>query len=149
RTPNDALPPSGTLSAVGLTRIAWPGSLSASVAATVTDGRPVALTVMVAAPLVVSVSSAAETVTFCRVAKLAGGKVSVPPAGTVTSVSPAVRAEVTVTLPVGADERRTANVTMPPSGTLTFAGETMRVGAAPPHTVPLSLKLVGFALAPL
>jgi hypothetical protein len=129
--------------------MAWPGSLSASVAATATDGRPAALTVMVAVPLVVSASSAADTVTFCGVAKLDGVKVSVPPAETLTSVSPAERADVTVTLPVGAEDRRTATVTMPPSGTLTLAGETIKVGEAPPHTFPFSVKLVGFALAPL
>jgi hypothetical protein len=52
-------------------------------------------------------------------------------------------------LPVGAEDRRTANVTMPPSGTLTVDGETISVGEVPPQTFPLSVKLVGFALAPL
>ena len=97
------------LNAVGFTMIAWPGSLSASVAATVVDAMPpVALTVIVAVPLVVSASSASETVTFWLVAKLVGVNVSVPPAVTVTSVSPAVRAEVTVTLALGAEDRCTA-----------------------------------------
>jgi len=83
--------------------------LSASVAATVADGiPPVALTVILAVPLVVSASSAADTVTFCGVAKLVGVNVSVPPAETVMSVSPELRVEVTVTLAVGAADRRTA-----------------------------------------
>jgi hypothetical protein len=110
---------------------------------------PVALTVMPATPLVVSASSAAETVTFWFAFQFAGVKVSEPPAETVMSVSPEARVDVTVTLAVGAAERRTAYVTMPPSGTLTLVGVTTSCGVVPPHTVPLRVNEVGSAFTPL
>src|ERR1044072_3338807 len=82
-------------------------SLSASVAVTVTDGRPVEATVIGRVPLVESASSAAASVTFWVTFQFAVVKVRLAPADTVMLVSPVPAVEVTVTLPVGWTARRT------------------------------------------
>ena len=85
-----------------LTTNACAPSLSASVAVTLTDGRPAEATAIVQRTVEsVSASSDADRVTFCGVCQFDGVNVSVPPVATVTLVSPAPAVKVTVTLAVG------------------------------------------------
>ncbi len=84
---------------------------AASVAVNVTEVRPVALTVNVAAPLL---ELSAVTVTLCAVAKLAGVNVSELPAVTDRPVFPEVRATDTVTFADGAEDSDIPTVPVPP-----------------------------------
>src|SRR5688572_3496971 len=106
---------------------------------------------MVRVPLLVSESSAADNVTFCAVFQLDGVKVRLPPAATVTSVSPLPAVEVTVTLAVGWACSRTEKVLLPPSGTFTAVGLTTSAcgNCPPPQVTPLNVKLAGMANWPL
>src|SRR5690606_31732249 len=109
---------------VGLTTRAWSAvSLSCSVAVTLTEARPLDETMMVRAPLVVSLSSAAARVTVWGPVVLAG-KVSVEPLWMVMSGSPDPRETVTVRLVDSATASETWKVAVPFSGTVTEVGST-------------------------
>ena len=98
---------------------------AASVAVNVTEVRPVALTVNVAAPLL---ELSAVIVTLCADAKLAGVNVSELPAVTDRPVFPEVRATDTVTFADGAEDSDTPTVPVPPWVMVCEAGVTSRLG---------------------
>src|SRR6202012_277163 len=99
---------------------------AASVAVNVTEDRPVALTVNVAAPLL---ELSAVTVTLCADAKFDGVNVSELPAVTDRPVLPEVRATDTVTFEDGAEDSDPPTVPVPPWVTVCEAGVTIRLGA--------------------
>src|SRR5215217_6166339 len=117
------LPTTAVVSAVEVMRGASDSS-SASVTVTARESRPGADTVKVATPSALSASWAAPSVTVCGVFQLAVVKASEAPDCTERSVSPEVRATVTVTLPAGARVSDTSNVAVPPSLTFTLLDES-------------------------
>ena len=102
-----------------------PVQAGASVAVNVTEVRPVALAVNVAAPLL---ELSAVIVTLCADAKLAGVNVSEVPAVTDRPVFPEVRATVTVTFADGAEDSDTPTVPVAPWVMFCEAGVTIRLG---------------------
>ncbi len=153
RTVKVPVEPSGTVTAAGVTTsdCSTVASSSTSVALTVAPVTPVPLTLKEAVPAVVSESWAAARVTVCAVLQFDGVKVSEAPELTVRSVSPLVRAVVTVTFELGAEESLAVNVAVPPSLTATALAEVTTdgvVGVVPPQVVPLTLNEVGFGLVP-
>jgi hypothetical protein len=87
----------------------------------------VALEVNVALPVP---EASAVMVTFCGVDQFDGVKVSVPPPVTDRPVFPELRAVVTVTFAVGAEDSTTASVPLAPCARFSALGVTVTVGAA-------------------
>ncbi len=115
---------------------------SALVAVTEPVVQPEAAELNVAVP--VPVVLAAAMVTFCAVFQLEGVNVSDAPDCTLRSALPPVALVVaTVTLAVGAFDRLTAYVAVPPLGTTKVVGLTTMVDAVVPDTViPTGLDVV-------
>jgi hypothetical protein len=109
-----------------------------SFAVKVTDVRPVALVVNVAAPVPAEL---AVIVTLCAVAKLDGVNVSDPPPVTERPVFPEVRLVVTVTFPDGALDSERPTVPVDPWVMFCVPGLTMRVGVPPDDVVSVAVKV--------
>ena len=123
-------------------------SLSASVAVTFRELRPLLLTVKTALPFALSASCAAANVTVCGVAQLEVVKLSAAPLLTLRSASPLVRATFTVVVAVGATLSRTVKVCVPPSGTVTALALAISAGVAAVGSPP-SRNSVRFVLPSL
>jgi hypothetical protein len=103
----------------------------------VTDVRPLALTVKVAAPVL---ELSAVTVTFWGVEKFDGVNVSELPAVTDRPVFPEVRAVVTVTFEDGAADSETPTVPVPPWLMVCAVGLTTRL-TVPDDVVSVTVKV--------
>ena len=124
---------------------------AASVAVNVTEVRPDALTVNVAAPLL---ELSAVIVTLCAVAKFDGVNVSELPAVTDRPVFPEVLATDTVTFADGAEDSDIPTVPVVPCVMVCEAGVTIRLGVpvvdgtsvavmtAAVYPLPLAVKVV-------
>jgi hypothetical protein len=134
---------------VGLTaRLTVPPAV-VSVAVKVTDVKPVALTVNVAAPVP---EELAAMVTFWAVAKFDGVNVSDPPEDTDRPLFPEVNAVLTVTFAVGAEDSEIPTVPVPPWAMFCDVELTMRVPEPelwPVHWTPLRVNTVGDVFVPL
>jgi hypothetical protein len=104
----------------------------------VTDVRPDALTVNVAAPVLVL---SAVTVTVCAVPKFDGVNVSELPAVTESPVFPDVRATVTVTFADGAADSEIPTVPVLPWLMFCEAGVTTRPGVPPDDVVSFTVNV--------
>src|SRR5215469_3084668 len=120
-----------------------------SVAVKVTDVKPEALTVNVAAPVP---ELLAVSVTFCAVEKFDGVNVSELPPVTDRPLLPEVNAVVTVTFEAGAADSDTPTVPVLPWVMFCAVGLTTMLPppeVCPVHWVPLSVNAVGATLVPL